>query len=741
MRSRLFVLLICIPLIIMQGCSYKSEREKTITEVSILNGYHRDSPFYDVCITMNQDGGTFNFISTLSGLEDCSISFPAEDYENMEDINSGDYASMWGDFCRNIQEYISDKGPLTEAANTDKNLYEVFYSDGTSYLYDDSCRDGELSVYEEAYSVLFDWDTTMSEDIENTINKAYEKEIERQCAQLGIAELEPLQQFRYCKKSSDNLGLHVYSITSDHVNYFYFLFSGLSETEYTYGHAYDKEFFMTYSPDANCTVDITSAQWDELSNNPYLMLASALARNESEDTVDFRLDDLKQSEPYIVFSDGSSINDESDTFSFTLSEAAIRSWLRKVDDKGKIDQEYGRWRYYYTFDNYDVSAMSPLENIYSIYLMYESNWFSGSAEYYVDADLKFRVTTYNSDNVPITTESTITEQQWDDLIHSKGMLIAQQGENVPRNPYIDGGICELSSRSGRLLSSNDIGDKRLETEYVIIELEKLGQECGLIQEHRRVLEEARTTIDPGLMKDENVVNGWVYFLYPLEESGFENAYTLYRRREDGTELTQLSNRSDEYTVLNDCVYYTSYTYMHDHGELRVIKPDAEPLYLAYELYSYQIIEPYIYYIHSYDTIGVGIEGHALQRINLDGSNHMIVAYETAGPGIGGGHWGFRVEGEYAYLNNIRIRMSEPADGTEVVEVIGPVGQEYDDEWIYYTTNCLIKARADGSEQIILDGDETTWLEISSMDDEWIYYGDVGQGNYKIRRDGSGKQKI
>jgi len=103
-------------------------------------------------------------------------------------------------------------------------------------------------------------------------------------------------------------------------------------------------------------------------------------------------------------------------------------------------------------------------------------------------------------------------------------------------------------------------------------------------------------IDHELMSDKQLVNGWVYFLYPKEFQAMEfpDAYSLFRRREDGTELTRLTtNRCDEYTVLDDCVYYAGYTPDHQHGKLYVIKPDEEPLLLADELCDYQIVDNHI----------------------------------------------------------------------------------------------------------------------------------------------------
>jgi len=120
---------------------------------------------------------------------------------------------------------------------------------------------------------------------------------------------------------------------------------------------------------------------------------------------------------------------------------------------------------------------------------------------------------------------------------------------------------------------------------------------------------------------------------------------------------------------------------------------------------------------------------------------MIAAYETNGPGIYSGHIG-EIKDGYVYYRNIRIKLGEPADGSEEVQVIAPLYSDNDDGWLYYSTNKLYKARPNGSEQTVLAGDEDFWIYISKVDGEWIYYHyEWSPTYYKIRKDGSEKIEV
>lgn len=249
-----------------------------------------------------------------------------------------------------------------------------------------------------------------------------------------------------------------------------------------------------------------------------------------------------------------------------------------------------------------------------------------------------------------------------------------------------------------------------------------------------------TSID---MIDEQKADNWVYFRYMLTET--YNDYTvtypaLFRYQEDVCTVERVNDRACySFEIVGDRVYYldSSISYQ-DHGELYVSKVDGEDKrILEDELFNFQIIdEQYIYYTYRYDTVGVGLEGHALYRMNLDGSERMIAAYEVSGTDMSTSHFDYKVEDGWVDCGTFKMELGEPADGYEKI-VFKDIG---DNDWIYYVTNRLIKARKDGSESMELDGVDDYYYEIEKIEDDWIYYIKGGE-KYKIRTDGSGKEAI
>lgn len=122
----------------------------------------------------------------------------------------------------------------------------------------------------------------------------------------------------------------------------------------------------------------------------------------------------------------------------------------------------------------------------------------------------------------------------------------------------------------------------------------------------------------------------------LEVNTLISQYTnpaLYRYK-NGTNIARKVNEQAcyTYTVSKNCVYYLDSTLsVQSHGYLYVARPDGKSQRLLdIELYDFQIVDDkYIYYVYCFDTTGVGIEGHALHRMNLDGSNEIIAAYEVS----------------------------------------------------------------------------------------------------------------
>lgn len=53
---------------------------------------------------------------------------------------------------------------------------------------------------------------------------------------------------------------------------------------------------------------------------------------------------------------------------------------------------------------------------------------------------------------------------------------------------------------------------------------------------------------------------------------------------------------------------------------------------------------------------------------------------------------------------------------------------------------LIKAKPDGTSQIILDEEDSFWYQIDKIDGKWIYY-QKGKDKYKIDEDGNNKSLL
>lgn len=249
------------------------------------------------------------------------------------------------------------------------------------------------------------------------------------------------------------------------------------------------------------------------------------------------------------------------------------------------------------------------------------------------------------------------------------------------------------------------------------------------------------------IEDEKKVGDWIYFQYMMEETYHNDTYSypvLFRYQENSSTAQRVTmNSCYFYEVAGELVYYLESLQMPypDHGVLYVSEPDGKnKRMLEEELYYFQIVdEQYIYYTYRHDTIGVGLEGHALHRMNLDGSDKMVAAYEVSGIDGGdhfGGHFGYRVVDGWVDSELFRMELGAPADGYEKI-VFKDIG---DNDWVYYVTNRLMKARKDGSERTELDGEDDYDYVIEKIDGDWIYYRKSGV-KYRIRTDGSGKEMV
>lgn len=246
------------------------------------------------------------------------------------------------------------------------------------------------------------------------------------------------------------------------------------------------------------------------------------------------------------------------------------------------------------------------------------------------------------------------------------------------------------------------------------------------------------------MQDQKIVGDFIYFRAMIEENhnGYITTYPVLCRYQEGDAVAERVNYAAcySYDVVGDIVYYLDSTIaFQDHGILYALSPDGSKEILDDDLYDFQIVdERYIYYVYRHDTYGVGIDGHALQRMNLDGSEKMIAAYEVSccdasGTATGQSHFNYKVEDGWVDCGDFKMELGAPADGTEKI-VYKEIG---DNDYIYYVTNRLMKARKDGSEPMELDGVDDYWYEVHKVEGDWIYYNKGGMP-YKIRTDGTEK---
>lgn len=80
-------------------------------------------------------------------------------------------------------------------------------------------------------------------------------------------------------------------------------------------------------------------------------------------------------------------------------------------------------------------------------------------------------------------------------------------------------------------------------------------------------------------------------------------------------------------VKNSVIYLNSTLVDYSHGQLYVARPDGmNERVMEEELYDFSVDDESIYFTYCFDTVGVGLEGHALYNLNY-GSNYAIHANE------------------------------------------------------------------------------------------------------------------
>ena len=241
--------------------------------------------------------------------------------------------------------------------------------------------------------------------------------------------------------------------------------------------------------------------------------------------------------------------------------------------------------------------------------------------------------------------------------------------------------------------------------------------------------------------NETQVGDYTFFRYKVEEKYGDDVfgYLALDRWKKGELAERISERACPHFEVahNTVIYLDSSIGDLSHGLLYAARPNrkAERV-LEQELYQFSVVNDYIYFIYCYDTVGAGLEGHALHRMDINGDNIITVAYEVCGPGLRGSKYNFKIEDGWAVYSNYKIKIGGQADGLEKVVLLDNTKED----WIYYTSNKLIKARPDGTEQVVLDDGHSTYFWIDRIEDGWIYYC-KGDAMYKIDINGNNKEMI
>lgn len=237
------------------------------------------------------------------------------------------------------------------------------------------------------------------------------------------------------------------------------------------------------------------------------------------------------------------------------------------------------------------------------------------------------------------------------------------------------------------------------------------------------------------------VGEWTYFIYNYTDNVIEEkcTYPVLFKWKKGNYAVRVSELAcSDFFVAKDSVFYLNSTIGDlSHGESYVLRPDGKnSKLLKEEVYCFEIEGEYLYYVYCYDTVGVGLDEHAIYRMNLNGTDISKAAYKTYGTSLTAPMKEFEIKDGFICYDDYKIEIGSPATGLEKVIYT----KETDSEWLYYTSNKLIKARPDGSEQIVLDDTDTWWISFEKIEDEWIYY-TIGNEHYKIDIYGDNKQIV
>ena len=255
------------------------------------------------------------------------------------------------------------------------------------------------------------------------------------------------------------------------------------------------------------------------------------------------------------------------------------------------------------------------------------------------------------------------------------------------------------------------------------------------------------------VQEKQVVGDWIFFIHEVTGSYlYDHSWpALFRMKNDGNygPAYQVSEKAVFiWDVVDGSVFYMDSTTMFpDHGFLFVTRPDGRNYrLLAESLRNFRIVNGYIYFRYRHTTLGVGRDGHAIYRMDIDGSNQIIVAYPPSGVGLYSVNEFslLRIEQGWIYAGNFRMELGYPATGLERIQVLCDSTDRHLNGWIYYITTRLMMARYDGSEQMEVYYREGFWGGVFYVNDYWIYFYDYQYGipvSYRICKAGIGSEIV
>lgn len=220
---------------------------------------------------------------------------------------------------------------------------------------------------------------------------------------------------------------------------------------------------------------------------------------------------------------------------------------------------------------------------------------------------------------------------------------------------------------------------------------------------------------------------WIYF--------YDNNSGLYKNKEDGSSMSQLSNNcSGNINVVGDYIYYSGSAMYDESGPgIYKIKTDGSGKTKISDENprSLIVVNNTIYYL----TTSITNNHDNLYKMNTDGSGKTILNEEDSIES-------FNVLGNKIYYinhsdNNEMYKMN--IDGSNVIKIRDEAVNEIvaDDDWIYFSNDKGIYRIKDDNSKIECIVERPNSYNQFNISQGYIYYG----GLYRAKVDGSEKREI